>query len=242
MKKKGILILITLALIAGFLLVNGTVSAKTTNAPGDVSGAQCPTYSERSPEPGLLSDGSWITVLTLNPGQDVNGQCLEPYSSGTGYNGVPQWVHHAVDLSAYANKKIRVRFYFDTNDPLYNKFEGWYVDNIRVGALYDKGGPRNPYEWQIDGSHSDTAWHITMRRPLETLVWSWWYGNEALGTFQAGGNPTDCSDERNWGTLTSPFTLLGGYPYLHFDTLWQIESVDAQAYDMMRVQIQLETP
>ena len=40
------------------------------------------------------------------------------------------WVHESIDLSAYAGKKVRVRFRLST-DPGVN-FDGWYLDNITV--------------------------------------------------------------------------------------------------------------
>ena len=38
----------------------------------------------------------------------------------------------AIDLSAYANQKVLIRFYFDTVDDLYNNYEGWYIDDFLV--------------------------------------------------------------------------------------------------------------
>jgi len=43
--------------------------------------------------------------------------------------------HHKVDISRYAGSSIRIRFLFDSLDPGFNRFEGWYVDNIRVSPL-----------------------------------------------------------------------------------------------------------
>src|SRR5262249_18015601 len=40
------------------------------------------------------------------------------------------WVHESIDLSAYAGKKVRVRFRLST-DPGVN-FDGWYLDNITI--------------------------------------------------------------------------------------------------------------
>ena len=46
-----------------------------------------------------------------------------------------QWTAQACDLGAYIGQKIQLRFYFDTIDPLYNNFRGWYVDDIRVSVV-----------------------------------------------------------------------------------------------------------
>src|SRR5262249_37843000 len=46
--------------------------------------------------------------------------------------GAPQWVSRAVDLSAYVGQTVRIRFAFGTGDGLFNDFEGWYVDDVKV--------------------------------------------------------------------------------------------------------------
>ena len=38
----------------------------------------------------------------------------------------------SVYLSGYANKTIQIRFYFDTEDHLYNNYYGWCIDDIKV--------------------------------------------------------------------------------------------------------------
>ncbi len=42
------------------------------------------------------------------------------------------WVKRTVNLSAYLGKTVYVRFWFDSVDGLYNDFEGWYADDVRV--------------------------------------------------------------------------------------------------------------
>ncbi|KCZ71650.1 hypothetical protein ANME2D_02386 [Candidatus Methanoperedens nitroreducens] len=42
------------------------------------------------------------------------------------------WVKESIDLSDYAGNKIRIRFVFNTIDAKYNKYEGWYVDDITI--------------------------------------------------------------------------------------------------------------
>lgn len=42
------------------------------------------------------------------------------------------WVREQIDLSSYAGKTIKIRLYFDTVDRLHNKYEGWYIDDVRV--------------------------------------------------------------------------------------------------------------
>jgi hypothetical protein len=189
------------------------------------------------------------TVLQLNPTVDANGQCSDPFSSGTGFQGTPQWVHHNVDLSAFANKMVAIRFFFDTNDSLYNKFQGWFIDNINItprifapGAAPDsffdntESGNRG---WLGGGNQgSALQWHITTRQ-ASSGTHSWWFGNEATGTYQPFA--ADCGDVRSFGALLSPVMKLGNNPHLEFDTLWQIESVDAPFFDLMKVQVEVDS-
>src|SRR5262249_48359713 len=37
-----------------------------------------------------------------------------------------------VDISAYAGKTVVLRWSFDTKDGLFNNFEGWYIDDVRI--------------------------------------------------------------------------------------------------------------
>ena len=197
--------------------------------------------SVRNADGIITNPQGYVTVLTLNPTWSPGGACLEPFSSVTGYLGTPEWEHHTVDLSAYDHKIVNLRFYFDTRDSLFNKFEGWYVDNIELDGFSDDVESGN-IGWTIKGSHATPAWHISTQRSAVTATHSWLYEDETLGTFQAGPSPGDCSDQRNRGTLTSPMICLGSSPKLEFDTLWEIESVAPNAFDMMRVQIEIKHP
>lgn len=42
------------------------------------------------------------------------------------------WNHYDVDVSGYVGQTIHVKFVFDSRDDLYNSYEGWYVDNVKV--------------------------------------------------------------------------------------------------------------
>src|SRR6185437_10925585 len=157
--------------------------------------------------PGPEPEGyEGTSVLQLNPQFDPLGQCDEPFSSGTGFRGTPQWVHHTIDLSAFANKMVAIRFFFDTRDPLFNKFEGWYLDNIRISPrIFAPGQPPDSFSddaengnkgWSVGGNQGAApGWHITTRRALSGTH-SWWFGNEATGTFQPF--VADCSDARSF--------------------------------------------
>lgn len=42
------------------------------------------------------------------------------------------WKQVIMDLSPYIGKTIKIRFRFDTKDPSYNSYEGWYIDDVIV--------------------------------------------------------------------------------------------------------------
>lgn len=50
----------------------------------------------------------------------------------TGTQGA--WEQVSIDLSAYSDQTIRIRFAFDTIDGAANVFEGWFIDDVRVVA------------------------------------------------------------------------------------------------------------
>jgi hypothetical protein len=147
-----------------------------------------------------------------------------------------------VNLSAYANHAVQLQFYFNTVDGLYNAFEGWFVNNLAVtdpamGTLFAFDGTKDASGWTSTGVPGTApGWHQTSRRTADFGSRSWWYGDEATGTFQY--LPVDgCSGRLNNGTLTSPIIPLGGTSTLSFDTLWQIESINPSSYDLMQVRV-----
>jgi hypothetical protein len=197
------------------------------------------------PTPAHAAD-TVTTVLQLNPTTyPLAGDCSLPFSSGTGFQGTPQEQHSTVDLSRFANHAIRLRFSFDTLDRLFNGFEGWYVDNLAVtdgstGATrYAFNGTQGPGGWSVNGSSGTTpGWHLTNRRQADFGSPAWWYGNDGTGTYQSLPTADPCTDNvPNNGTLTSPIIAAGGAPTLSFDTLWQIESVSPDLFDLMQVQV-----
>jgi len=59
-----------------------------------------------------------------------------------GYGTAPSgdsygWIITSLDLTAYAGQTITLRFYFDTGDPIFNDFAGWFIDNV---VVFDQGG------------------------------------------------------------------------------------------------------
>jgi len=42
------------------------------------------------------------------------------------------WHYEEIDISAYVNNVVLIRFRFDSKDPWYNDYEGWHVDNVII--------------------------------------------------------------------------------------------------------------
>jgi photosystem II stability/assembly factor-like uncharacterized protein len=42
------------------------------------------------------------------------------------------WITTTLDISAYWNQTVNIRFMFDTGDDIANNFPGWFVDDVRV--------------------------------------------------------------------------------------------------------------
>ncbi|MDT8322837.1 MAG: immune inhibitor A, partial [Bacteroidota bacterium] len=172
------------------------------------------------------------TILgTLNPGSDPGGNCYASYTSG-GYNQPVAWVNKSYDLSAYANKNVRIVFHFITGDGLYNRHEGWYLDDINIGGVSDdiEGGTG---AWTTTG-----FWHVSTVRSASGTH-SWRYADAQRGTYQAGEVITnDCADMPNSGTLTSAVIGLGANPTLTFNTAWAIESVNPRGFDLMQIEVE----
>ncbi|NJD78754.1 MAG: hypothetical protein FIB08_16955 [Candidatus Methanoperedens sp.] len=59
------------------------------------------------------ANSSWIELNEVNHEQKI-------------------WIRETIDLSGYAGKEIRIKFFFNTIDNNYNKHEGWYIDDIII--------------------------------------------------------------------------------------------------------------
>lgn len=62
-------------------------------------------------------------------------------------NNASDWRLVSLDLSAYAGQTIRVRFAFDSVDPVFNGFEGWFIDNVLVAPPGALAMPTVPARW-----------------------------------------------------------------------------------------------
>src|SRR5690606_37458134 len=74
-----------------------------------------------------------VLLGRLNPFQDpeLSDRDMIPFTSG-GFNRPPVWRPVQFDLSAYRGQTVRLLFRFSTEDPYYNGFRGWLIDDVRV--------------------------------------------------------------------------------------------------------------
>ena len=99
-------------------------------------------------------DQRWVQV-SMDGGPFTNVQQLYWDPENT-------WLQSpAIDLSAYANKNIRIRFYFHTLDAALNTGDGWYVDDIRV----DQSGPATGCNEAVPNNTLSSASSISISQP-----------------------------------------------------------------------------
>ncbi len=70
------------------------------------------------------------------------------------------WKVSTLDLTAYANQTINLRFVFDTGDSLFNAFPGWFVDNV---AVFDQSETVKGivfYDQNQNGTHDSGEWGL----------------------------------------------------------------------------------
>ena len=79
-----------------------------------------------------VTQSSFSTAIDPLNFQDLAADLLGWSASVDTAFDTPQWVTRAADLSAYTGQTIQIRFAFDTGNPGYNVYEGWYVDDVNV--------------------------------------------------------------------------------------------------------------
>ena len=67
----------------------------------------------------------------LDPGHADFNSCLL-FTTADYDNTIPMGMFVAAELSEYAGESIKLHFDFDTFDSSYNRYEGWYLDALRV--------------------------------------------------------------------------------------------------------------
>ncbi len=81
-----------------------------------------------------VDGGPFQDVQVTENGGPLNGQQKDPlWDDAQGW-----WLQSpAIDLSAYAGKTVRVRFYFFTADNLNNTGDGWQIDEVSISSEPD---------------------------------------------------------------------------------------------------------
>ncbi len=218
-------------------------------------------------------------------GRGGSGSCTLPHTSGDdvdapySFGNEPVWLDFEISLADYANQAVSVNFVFRSVDEFFNAHEGVFIDDIVIEPLREEPDPlcrpgdsafRNGAEtdaerrWLLThNTHGDKpGWHPT-RRHAASGEWSWWYGNEETGTYEAKGpdgsadpwpsswdNPPSgqapgfeddrCRDAPSAGHLLTPVIELGDDPTLTFKARWSLEGV-LPVYDGWFVQVAVDT-
>lgn len=208
----------------------------------------------------------------------TSGDPQLPGVSNVQYGATPRWIDYEIDLEQFENRAVAIRFRFIV-DEYFNAHEGWFIDKILITNLRHEPDPQNrpgDHTWS-NGADTEAernwmlannslgekpGWHATQRRHNDGQ-WSWWYGNEDSGTYQAAGadgsaDPTpfssdeapagqepgfedgQCNDAGSFGVLMTPVIELGENPKLYFSTLWETEGV-LPIFDYKTIEIGIDT-
>ena len=140
-----------------------------------------------------------------------------------------QWVRITCDLGAFVGRQIRLRFEFDTVDAVYNRFPGWFIDDIQVtqAPLVTESVFSDDVESGTNGWEASGLWHVTEQQS-SSPTHSWGYND---GTDYDTGGP-------NSGSLISPWIDLSGAQgaRLTFRSWYQTED-DGTAWDRKLVYV-----
>ena len=119
------------------------------------AGSASQTYETGLPNEGSLTSPSiqipsagyflrfWYTTDTESSGVHWDQRWVQISVEGKPFANLLQlsddpastWLQSpAIDLSAYAGKRVRLRFYFDTLDEAANQYRGWTVDDVSILA------------------------------------------------------------------------------------------------------------
>lgn len=154
-----------------------------------------PVVDLRATEAPVLAFDTWYE--TEDPEANVDEKTLvvaEPGTNGrgvlkevpiTGEDGFRQWTTEVVDLAAFTDRRVELRFRF-TPSPTDNAHRGWYVDHVRVFEDHDTDGLPTGRERlaETDPSDADTDGDGTGdredARPVTEDVppdWGYWASN-----------------------------------------------------------------
>ncbi|MFC1837406.1 hypothetical protein ACFLYW_01835 [Thermodesulfobacteriota bacterium] len=80
-------------------------------------------------------DSRWVDISIDNGNSWVRIHCNNAYVAADPLNRMSKWILITVDISAYAGQNAIFKFEFDTLDAVGNFFEGWYLDDIKIGGV-----------------------------------------------------------------------------------------------------------
>jgi len=81
-------------------------------------------------------------------------------------NNLGPLVVEEIDLLAYKNQMVRLKFHFDTVDQYLNNYEGWYIDDVEIFDAGDTTPPSPPRQLYGPGctGKSDLTCMVQIRR------------------------------------------------------------------------------
>ncbi|MFH0879889.1 MAG: beta-galactosidase, partial [Lentisphaerota bacterium] len=143
-----------------------------------------------------------------------------------------QWTAQSVDLGVYVGQRVRVKFSFDTIDPINNRYEGWYVDDVRVSTLSGTGYAvfSDNAENGLNGWTADGLWRLA-EDFSSSPDHSWAYNNGV--NYNTGA--------RTMGSLVSPWIDLSSAASatLSFRSWYETENTGT-AWDKKQVYVSLD--
>lgn len=125
---------------------------------------------------GLVWDRKIVSVLT-------DGTNWTQVFRVSGTAGI--WKQESVDLSSFAGRRIKIRFYFDTMDALYNAYRGWYVDNIDVVGI--TGSPETIFADDMEGTTNWAGSGVLASFHTASRQWTVALGLQQRHKLQYGG-------------------------------------------------------
>lgn len=143
-----------------------------------------------------------------------------------------------INLTPYAGQVIRLRFSFDTLDKLYNKNEGWVIDDVSISeistdpdALFSDDMESGPEKWTIegnDGNGGPSLWHQTTHRSHSATT-AFYYGQATTQNYDTGA--------ANSGSITSEPIDLSDVVGANLSFQHYLRKEDSVIYDPARVQV-----
>ncbi|MEM2583426.1 MAG: choice-of-anchor J domain-containing protein, partial [Candidatus Thermoplasmatota archaeon] len=164
----------------------------------------------------LLTKPGGNPSATLNPAENPADGSEYNYYGSSGFNVTPSWVYETFDISEYVPNEIVIIFEFNTIDPIFNYWEGWYIDDIKITEF----GGNVPFSDDVENGIGNWTyngyWHISEHRSKSSSH-AWYYGieksyvsSDTLFTLEAEGDYEAIYyriNGGNWIEYDEPFNL-----------------------------------